>query len=180
MQILVPMASGLEEIEAVTIVDVLRRADLEVIAAGCEEGPVRGSRGVVLLPDELMDAWLERTPAAIVLPGGAEGARRLAADARVRSVIQRVLAGGGVVGAICAGPLVLASMGLLDGRPCTCHPSVSEQMGAANVREDRVWVDGDIITGKGPGASLDFALAVVERLCGAEVAQQVASPMYAD
>lgn len=172
------MAPGMEEIEAVTILDVLRRAGMDVVAAGCVDGPVIASRGVVLLADESMDEWSEATPDAVVLPGGLAGARFLAEDVRVQGAIRRTIQAGGVVGAICAGPLVLAGMGLLVGRACTCHPSVSDEMGAAVIRQERVWVDGDIITGKGPGASLDFALAIVERMCGTAVARQVASPMY--
>src|SRR5262245_45668197 len=114
-RVLVPLAEGCEELEAVTIIDILRRAGIEVVTAGLASGPVRASRGVVLVPDTLLDQVLSQEFDMIVLPGGKGGADRLAEDERVRDLLLRAFEQGKYIAAICAAPRVLAESGLLKG-----------------------------------------------------------------
>jgi 4-methyl-5(b-hydroxyethyl)-thiazole monophosphate biosynthesis len=171
--VLVPLAQGCEELEAVTIIDVLRRAGVKVVSAGLEEGPVTASRGVVLIPDTTLAQILEHSFDMIVLPGGLGGAQRLEADHRIIQLLQRTMAEGRYAAAICAAPKVLASAGLLQGREATAYPGTLDGLpdvkasGAALVR------DGQLITSRGPGTALDFSLTLVELLCGGDKRHEV-------
>ncbi len=115
-KVLVPLPQGCEEIEAVTLIDLLRRAGITVVSAGLAGGTVTASRGVVLVPDTTLDLALEESYDLIALPGGGPGAEALRNDPRIAAALRDQLAGGGWVAAICAGPKVLAAAGLLDGR----------------------------------------------------------------
>ncbi|HEY9198759.1 MAG TPA: DJ-1 family glyoxalase III [Gammaproteobacteria bacterium] len=173
--VLVPLAQGCEELEAVTIIDLLRRAGIEVVTAGLDAQPVRGSRGTVLIPDTTLDEVAERDFDMIVLPGGLPGADHLDRDVRLRALLTRSAAAGRYVAAICAAPKVLASAGLLDQRSATSFPGV---LAASNVpgldyREDAVVQDGRIITSRGPGTAMDFALTLIENLSGKDKRDQV-------
>lgn len=177
--VLVPLAQGCEELEAVTIIDLLRRAGIEVITAGLDAQPVRASRGTVLLPDVTLDEALDRDFDMIVLPGGLPGADHLERDARLRALITRSASAGRYIAAICAAPKVLASAGLLDNRIATSFPGVLD---AANVpglsyREDAVVQDGKIITSRGPGTAMDFSLTLIENLVGKDKRDQVESAL---
>lgn len=177
-RILVPLAQGFEEIEAVAIVDVLRRAGLEVTTAGLEPGPVEGSHGIALLPDAALgELDLERFT-AVVLPGGMPGTRHLMADQRVLGLVRRLGAEGLTTAAICAAPLVLARAGVLGRSPVTSHPSVRAELAGATVRaEPRVISSGSIVTSQGPGTAIEFALALVERFAGAAKARELEQGM---
>jgi 4-methyl-5(b-hydroxyethyl)-thiazole monophosphate biosynthesis len=174
-RILVPLAQGCEELEAVTVIDLLRRAGQDVETAGLEEGVVTASRGTRLVPDITLDEALERDYDMVVLPGGQPGSNNLADDPRVRTLLDRVVDQGGHAAAICAAPLVLARAGLLRGRRVTAFPGVLEKESLAGVeitREDVV-IDGPVVTSRGPGTAMDFALALIERLAGSQVRRQV-------
>lgn len=176
-RVLVPLAEGAEEIETVTIVDVLRRAGVEVVLAGLQEGPVTASRGVVLVPDRPLDGLRAAEFDAVVLPGGAGGAQRLRDDQRVQQLLRDAHAADRWVAALCAGPIALHAAGLLAGRAVTSHPSVRGALTDTDYREDRVVRDGRLITSRGPGTAIEFALALVEALEGPETAAAVAGPM---
>jgi 4-methyl-5(b-hydroxyethyl)-thiazole monophosphate biosynthesis len=174
-RILVPLAQGCEEVEAVTVIDLLRRAGLEVESAGLEEGVVTASRGTRLVPDITLDEALERDYDMVVLPGGQPGTNNLAEDPRIRTLLDRVVDQGGHAAAICAAPLVLARAGLLRGRRVTAFPGVLEKETVAGMQltgEDVV-IDGQIITSRGPGTAMDFALVLIERLAGSQVRREV-------
>lgn len=177
--VLVPLANGCEELEAVTIIDLLRRADIEVITAGLEEGPVRASRGVVLLPDQSLDAVLDRDFDLIVLPGGLPGADYLERDPRIRTLLRRQAEAGRRIGAICAAPKVLASAGLLDGHQATCYPGAIEPADFPRVTFTGapVVVDARIVTSRGPGTAMDFALTLIAELVGEPQRDQVAAAL---
>lgn len=165
--------------EVTILVDVLRRAGVEVVLAGVDgEGPVRCSRGVVLVPDLALAACAQDTFAAVLLPGGAEGARRLAASELVGQIVRAQAAASRLVGAICAAPAALAALGVGVGVAMTCHPSVRDAVAAhADHRDARVVSDGAFLTSQGPGTAFDFALAVAARLLpGADIAA-LAAPM---
>lgn len=167
-RILVPLAPGCEELEAVTIIDLLRRAGLEVVTAGLEPGPVRASRGVVLQPDATLDAVLDQSFDMVALPGGLPGADHLDQDPRIHALLERMAAQQGFTAAICAAPKVLARAGLLDGRRATAYPGVLEAAESAAVVRD-----GQVITSRGPGTAMDFALALIEALAGREKRDEV-------
>lgn len=173
--VLVPLAQGCEELEAVTIIDLLRRAGIEVISVGLDAQPVRASRGTVLIPDAVLDEVVDRDFDMIVLPGGLPGADHLERDARLRALITRAASAGRFVAAICAAPKVLASAGLLDNRIATSFPGVLDpaKVSGLSYRDDAVVQDGKIITSRGPGTAMDFALTLIENLVGKERRDQV-------
>lgn len=172
---LVPLAEGVEEMEAVIIVDVLRRAGVDVVTAAiASDLHVKASRGVMLVADT---HWPEEPLTgfdALALPGGAGGAQRLLADARVLAAVSAFVREERIVAAICAAPLVLQAAGVLKGKRVTSHPSVREKLAEALYTEDRVVTDGNIITSRGPGTAMEFALALVARLIDARAAGAVA------
>lgn len=167
-RVLVSLAEGSEELEAVTIIDLLRRAGIEVVSAGLEAGPVTASRGVVLVPDATLDEVLDHSFDMIVLPGGGPGAERMAADERLIALVKSMAASGKFTAAICAAPKVLARAGILEGKQATSYPGVLEAAGAGvgTMREAPVVTDGAVITSRGPGTAMDFALQLIETLAG--------------
>lgn len=179
MRVLVPLAQGCEELEAVTIIDLLRRAEIEVVTAGLAEGPVRASHGTVLLPDTTLEAVADQDFDMVVLPGGQPGARYLEEDSRVHAILRRHAERGAYTAAICAAPKVLASAGLLDGKQATCYPGSvrPEDFPRLHLTGEPVVIDGRVITGRGPGAAMDFALALIESLVGRERRDTVESAL---
>ena len=179
-RVVVPLVDGVEEMEAVIVIDVLRRAGLEVLVAGLDgPGPVRASRGVTLLADVSWTEAMEQPADALVLPGGLGGMEGLRADERVLLAVRDLLERGRLVAAVCAAPLVLARAGVAVGRQMTCHPSVREELLAAGAigSEARVVQDGTILTSLGPGSSVEFALAVAGALVGPDRALEVSRAM---
>ena len=166
-KVLIPLAQGCEELEAVTIIDILRRAGIQVITAGLEAGPVRASRGTVLVPDTTLDEALLNVFDMIVLPGGMPGSEHLKNDSRVISALQEQAAAGKYTAAICAAPMALHAAGLLEGKRATSFPGVIDDLpGTHHYSDERVVVDGRVVTSKGPGTAMDFALTLVELLAG--------------
>jgi len=173
-RVLIPLAPGCEELEAVTVIDILRRAGISVTTAGLELGPVRASRGTVLLPDAELDAVLGELFDMIVLPGGMPGSEYLKNDARVIVLLNRLAAAGKYVAAICAAPMALHAAGLLQGKNATSFPGVLDQLpGSHQYCNEGVVVDGNIVTSRGPGTAMDFALTLVELLAGKAKRDQV-------
>lgn len=172
-KVLVPLAQGCEEIEAVTIIDILRRAGIEVISAGLDAHPVRASRGTVLVPDTTLDAALKQEFDMVVLPGGQPGTNNLKADARIIGLLQHMAQQGKHVAAICAAPSVLASAGLLDGKRATSFPGSLHGFAKVQLQTTAVVEDGKLITSRGPGTAMDFALTLVERLAGKAKREEV-------
>ncbi len=178
VKVLVPLAQGCEELEAVTIINLLRRADIEVISAGLEESltPITASRGVVLLPDKTLDEVLAEHFDMIVLPGGLPGADHLNADQRIQDLLQRMAQQGQYIAAICAAPKILAHAGLLAGRKATSYPGVLDKMvlpATQVLLQQSVVDDKKVITSRGPGTAMDFALHLIEQLVGKNIRDQV-------
>lgn len=178
-KILVPLAEGCEEMEAVIAIDTLRRASFEVTAAGLKEGPLTASRGVTLVPDTTMDRIRALDFDAIVLPGGTRGVQNLVADARVLRAVRELHDAGRWLCAVCAAPQVLHAAGVLQGRRVTCYPGVEARLAGAVMGSGNVVVDGRLITSRGAGTSIEFALEIVRRLAGEDVARRVAEGMVA-
>jgi 4-methyl-5(b-hydroxyethyl)-thiazole monophosphate biosynthesis len=162
-------------LEAVTIIDLLRRAQIEVVTAGLQPGPVKASRGTVLVPDTSLDAVSDQDFDMIVLPGGMPGAENLKNDKRVKGLLQRLATGGKYAAAICAAPMVLAESGLLDGKKATSYPGFLDRMAVPGMiyRSEPVVMDGKIVTSRGPGTAMDFALALIGLLAGNETRNKV-------
>jgi 4-methyl-5(b-hydroxyethyl)-thiazole monophosphate biosynthesis len=173
--VLVPLAQGCEELEAVTIIDLLRRANIHVVTAGLDDQPVRCGRGTRLLADTTLDQALTQDFDMVVLPGGQPGTDNLNADPRVHSLLKKMAGSGKFTAAICAAPGVLASAGLLQGKSATGFPGVLETMNLTGVilQDQPVVKDGKIITSKGPGTAMDFALELIETLAGKQQRDQV-------
>lgn len=176
-RVLVPLAEGFEEIEAVTVVDLLRRAGIEVVTAALAPGPVTGSHGIAVQADTDIDAALEQRFDMIVLPGGMPGAANLGNDSRVISLLRLFADSDRFTAAICAAPGVLAKAGLLAGKRATSFPGflTPENAPGTVLVEEAVVEDGRVITSRGPGTAMDFALALVQRLEGAGVRREVES-----
>jgi 4-methyl-5(b-hydroxyethyl)-thiazole monophosphate biosynthesis len=173
--VLVPLAQGCEELEAITVVDLLRRAGITVVTAGLDEQPVRASRGVVLIPDMTLNDVIGQEFDMIVLPGGEPGATNLSKDERVTVLLQQMAQAGKYTAAICAAPKVLAQGGLLEGRRVTSYPGVLEpgSVSGLNFVNAPVVVDGRVITSRGPGTAMDFALQLIEVLAGKQKRDEV-------
>lgn len=172
-RVLIPLAPGCEEIEAVTVIDILRRADIEVVSAGLDAHPVRASRGTVLVPDTTLDEALRHKFDMVVLPGGQPGTSNLAKDVRIPDLLKRMAHQDRYVAAICAAPSVLAAAGLLDDRHATSFPGALDAFPRVRQQHETVVEDGKIITSRGPGTAMDFALTLVERLAGRSRRQDV-------
>lgn len=178
-KVLVPLAEGCEELEAVTIIDLLRRAQLEVITASLLEGPVKCSRGTVLVADNTLDEVMNQEFDLVVLPGGLPGADYLNADPRIHQLINRQAEQNRHIGAICAAPKVLVNNGVLNGRKLTAYPGALNMLDTSKVSitGKSVEVDGNIITSRGPGTAMDFALQLIETLLGKTAREQVEAPL---
>lgn len=174
-RVLVPLAQGCEELEAITIIDLLRRANIEVISASLDDQPVRASRGTVLIADTSLDKVLQQEFDMIVLPGGLPGADHLNEDPRIKQLLVSMAEQDKFTAAICAAPKVFANSGLLDGRHATAFPGTLEKLNLPNTTLDSAPVvqDGKVITSRGPGTAMDFALTLIENLTDATVRAQV-------
>jgi 4-methyl-5(b-hydroxyethyl)-thiazole monophosphate biosynthesis len=180
-KVLVPVAKGFEEIEALTAVDILRRAGASVVLAGLEgKGAVEGRSNISVMPDKSLDDALAEAPYDLIaLPGGLPNAYTLRDDARLQKAIRAQAERGGLVAAICAAPVALAAAGVLEGKTKTSHPAMKDEMPSDGYREDRVVVDGKVITSRGPGTAMEFAFALVRALYDDAKVEEVNGPVFA-
>lgn len=176
MKILVPLSEGFEEMEAVISIDMLRRAGIEVTSASTGEMlSVSGSRGIEIFADTMFEDVEGDDFDCIVIPGGMGGTRNNQANKRLLKKIAAMHKSGKLVAAICAGPLVLYSAGLItENTKFTCYPGCEAEMAGVTRLDDIAVVDGNMITSQGPGTTFDFALAIIRYLCGDEVVAKVA------
>ena len=165
--IFVFLAEGFEEIEALTPVDVLRRAGLSVQTVSVmDEQIVAGAHGVPVLADKMFAEINPEDAEMILLPGGLPGATNLDAHEGLGQMIQDFAKAEKPLAAICAAPLVFGNRGLLKGKKATCYPGFETYLQGAEYTAALVEKDGNFITGKGPGAAMEFAFAIVEKYCG--------------
>jgi len=176
--VLIVLADGFEEIEAITPMDVLRRAGIDVIVAGVGKREIVGAHDITIKTDLILEQYQD-TPDAVVLPGGMPGAENLKKSEALRSLLQKMKRSGKVIGAICASPaVVLAPSGILDGKKATCFPGFENEFGPkVKFLPDRVVTDGQVITSRGPGSAMEFSLELVNQLVSAEKAEQLAQQM---
>ena len=168
-------ANGFEEVEALTVVDLLRRAEIgcDIVALdGASE--VTGSHGIAVRADKAFDAVSVDGYDALLLPGGQPGTTNLGNDERVLTLLREFNRAGKLTAAICAAPTVLAKAGLLEGRRAVCYPGLEDKLTGRVGGDDPVEVDGTVITSRGVGTAIPFALALVEYFCGAERARELA------
>ncbi len=178
-RVLIPLADGFEEMEGIILIDVLRRAGIEVVSASLKEGPVTASRGTRHLADTTLDAVLKDDFDMVVLPGGGPGARALEADHRIGGLLRDYQAKGKRIGAICAAPNVLRKNGIIKGNdPFTMYPGSVPGGSGGHYTQERIVRNGPVTTSLGPGSAFEFALEIVEQLCGKEKRDAVAAPMY--
>jgi 4-methyl-5(b-hydroxyethyl)-thiazole monophosphate biosynthesis len=177
MRAIVPLAEGFEEIEAVTIIDVLRRAGFEVTSVFLQKNPVTGSHDIAIQADRYIDDISASDYDCIILPGGMPGSSNLKDDGRVISLLQQFNTRNKMIGAVCAAPIVLSEAGLLEGRRVTCYPGYESNLSGATHLPEPVVRDGRMITGKGPGCALPFALEIVEAVMGAETMNNLKNVM---
>ncbi len=176
-KVAVILADGFEEVEAVAVIDVLRRAGIETVIAGLHAGPVSSARNVKIVPDAVIDAVKVDDFDMIILPGGQPGSDNLNADERVKDLIKGFSQKGKLTAAICAAPFVLANAGVLKGKRVTSYPSYKDRLGGATYEEKSVVVDGTVLTSRGAGTALHFGLAIVEKLINKEKAQKIKEAM---
>ncbi|PON98419.1 DJ [Trema orientale] len=179
-KVLVPIANGTEPMEAVITIDVLRRAGADVTVASVENHlRVDACHGVKIVADALITDFSESVFDLITLPGGMPGATNLKNSGVLESLVKKQAADGRLYAAVCASPAVaLGSWGLLKGLKATCYPSFMEQLAStANAVESRVQLDGKVVTSRGPGTTMEFAVALVEQLYGKEKADEVSGPL---
>lgn len=179
-KVLIVLADGFEEIEAVTPIDVLRRAGLEVTVAGVGKKEIEGAHGITIQTDIILEKYQE-IPDCIVLPGGMPGASNLSQSKELGQLLTKMNQEKRLIGAICASPaVVLAPRGLLDGKKATCYPGFEKNLSSkTSFTTERVVHDGNIITSRGPGSAFEFALELAEKLVGAKEVQRLSEAMVA-
>ena len=169
------MADGVEEIEGLTVVDLARRAgiDIDMVSImGRQE--INGSHGIRFMADKLIEDIKFSDYDGLVCPGGVKGTQNLKADERVAAIIREFCAAGKLVSAICAAPTVLGAAGVLEKKKATCYPGCEDGLTGANALTDKVVRDGHIITSRGMGTAVDFGLALIEYLIDASAADDMA------
>lgn len=169
--VLIPLADGCEELEAVTLIDLLRRAEVRVTTAALAQREVECAHGTKLVADTTLDEVKDDSFDMVVLPGGS-GYAKLNGDARVHQIIKRQAQDNKLLGAICAAPKVLADAGLLEGRKATAYPGVFDDSDD-RITGKAVERDGNIMTSRGPGTAIDFALSIIEAIQGKDYRQRI-------
>ena len=167
------LASGFEEIEALTTVDLLRRAELDVKTVGIGSKAIRGAHGITVISDIQEKDVVTDNLDAIVLPGGMPGTLNLEKSSIVTACINYCNDNEKYIAAICAAPSILGHNHILDDKNATCFPGFENELYGANVVDDYICVDGHIITAKGPGVSVEFSLKIIEKLLNKEISNKI-------
>ncbi len=171
------LADGFEEIEAVSVIDILRRADIPTKTVGIQSTVVKGAHGIIINADTNMDAAIKRDITAAVLPGGMPGTLNLSKSEKLKDILMYSAENNIILAAICAAPSVLGNLGLLEGRSATCYPGFQNHLKGANYIEIPVCVDDNILTAYGPAAASDFGLHLVRLIRGDATADKISEDM---
>ena len=176
-KVLVTLAPGFEEIETITVVDILRRAGARVTIASTVPGIIEGSRSIKIAPDDMLETIMDKEFDLIFLPGGQPGTENLKNDLRVVKLLQKMQDQEKYISAICAAPTILQKAGIVKNRSITCHPSFKTQFDT--YVDDRVVIDGKLVTSQSPGTAMELALKLVEILFGVGRMKKVNSGVIA-
>lgn len=171
MKVVIPLAEGFEEIEAVTVIDLLRRASINTVTVAAGLNPVKGSHSISITADRILNDNDEFN--AIVLPGGAIGSMNLKKDPDVIKLVKKIYHSGGLVAAICAAPIILAESGILQNKKYTCYPGYETQITGGIYHSEPVVRDERIITAKGAACAIPFALKIIEVIKGEKIAKEI-------
>lgn len=177
MHALIILANGFEEIEAVTTIDILRRAHFSVLTAGLTSKIVTGSHHITLMTDAMLTEVKDQTFDIVILPGGEPGTSNLENSPLVSEILINQNKANRWIAAICAAPRILDKLGILNNRTATIHPAVKPQIKHGTLKDSAVVVDKKIITGRGAGVAVEFALAIIEALSSHETVNQVHSSL---
>ncbi|WP_289054935.1 DJ-1 family glyoxalase III [Carboxylicivirga marina] len=177
-RVIIFLADGFEEVEALTPVDVLRRANVEVTTVSITENKqVCGSHNISVLADQTFNSTDFSNIDALILPGGMPGTHNLNAHAELKKVILDFANKGKLIGAICAAPLILGELDLLKNKNAVCYPGFEAHLKGANISSAKTIQDGNVITANAIGASMQFSINLVNELCGSKVANELAKKM---
>ncbi len=172
------LANGFEDLEALSVIDIMRRAGLDVVTVSINEtNVVTSAHNVPMMADILLSEVDFDTEGYLILPGGMPGTTNLWDCEILRNKVKEHADAGLPVAAICAAPLILGRLGILEGKAATCYPGFEAELKGANCLADGVVISDNVITGKGPGKSSDFALVIVASLLGAEKANEISTAM---
>jgi protein deglycase len=179
---LVFLATGFEEIETVTVIDVLRRAGVDVTVAGLSANIVEGVHALKVVPDKTVDDVNVDDFDAVIVPGGNPGYKNLRKDPRVINMVKKAFNSKKLVAAICAGPTVLSDAGILENKVCTIYPGMENELkaGGGKPEQDIVVIDGNVMTSRGPATALPFAIKLAEKLAGKQTAEAVSKKTLAN
>lgn len=180
--VLLFLADGFEEIEALTQVDYLRRAGVEIVTVGVDKETACGTRNIVVKCDTTLDkVEYTKDVEMVILPGGLGGMNTLKANGKVCDIVKKAYEDNKYIAAICASPTVFAHLGLIKGKKCICYPGMEDELlqGGGIVADQRVVTDGNIITAKAAGASEEFSFELIRLLCGKNAAEQVKNSICA-
>jgi 4-methyl-5(b-hydroxyethyl)-thiazole monophosphate biosynthesis len=170
-KVVIPLAEGFEEIEALTVADALRRAGLEVVLVGLPGSIVKGRSDIKVISDKKIEDINSKDFDAIVLPGGSPGYINLGRSQKILDMLVDFNNQEKLIAAICASPSILSKLGILDNRKATIYPGMEREI--PKPRAGKVIVDGHVITSEGPGTSIDFSLEIIKNLLGKEKANEV-------
>jgi len=181
-RVCVLLAEGFEELEAITIIDILRRAEVEVVTLSVQGSglKVRGSHGVNVEADQTLLEAASEAWDMVILPGGLPGATNLRDTPEVQQLLKKQNQAGGKIGAICAAPIALGAAGILEGKKATSYPGFENELRGATYVADRVVRDGNVVTSRGPGTAIEFALELASELSSHEVAQGLRKGMLVE
>ncbi len=176
-KILIPLSPGFEETEAITLIDILRRAKINVTTAGLTAGPITGSHNIAVIPDTPLSKIDKDAFDMILLPGGQPGTDNMLKNDTVIEIIRDFQNNNKITAAICAAPSVLAAAGILDGKNVTSYPGYEEKLGKVNYSKQSVVIDGTVMTSRGAGTAAEFAFAIIALLENRETANKIKKAM---
>ncbi len=174
------LADGMEEIEALCPLDIMRRAGLSVTTVGIGGHDITGAHGITVKADIVDSELTELDAELIFLPGGMPGTLNLAASDTVKKAIETALKNSSYIAAICAAPSILGDMGILHGKEAICYPGFEDRLVGAKISDKRVVLDGKVITAAGMGVALDMGFKIVEIFCGEKAANDLRHAVIAD